>query len=50
MAVVTTAPRAMVFGARHDELVIGARLDSTRNHVVETWPAGAAVEFGLRVK
>src|SRR5262249_57793903 len=50
VALVASATRTVVLGARDDYLVVGHRLNATGDHVIEARPAGAAVVLGLRVE
>src|ERR1700761_6018912 len=48
MAEMAAAAAAMHFGAGHEIAVVGRGLDRSRLRIVETRPAGAAVELLLR--
>src|SRR5262245_43559938 len=48
MAKVAATAAAVHFRARHPEAAVAGGLDRPRNRIVEAWPAGAALELGLR--
>src|SRR6185437_1962794 len=48
VAEMAAAAAAMHFRARHEQAVVGRALDRARLRIVETRPAGAALEFLLR--
>src|SRR5215208_33116 len=48
VALMPLAARAVVFGARQDQLQVGLRADRTGDRGIEARPAGAALVLGLR--
>src|SRR5262249_39728357 len=50
MALMTAAACAVIFGARHDQLVVGHFVDAARDHVIEARPPRPTVVFGLRIE
>src|SRR5688500_7633455 len=50
MAKVAAAAGAMGLGARDSDLIVGAGSDGAADRRGEAWPAGAAVELGLRAE
>ena len=50
VSLVSSAAGTVIFGSHHEELAIDLRLHHAGKTGVETWPAGATVEFHVRGK